>query len=307
VEQIVIIGTGALACLFAARLAANNVQVTLMGSWREGISALNQQGVRLESREGTQLFPVRAVSSPEDIQNYKYAFVLVKSWQTERAAAQIAEFLSPDGLAVTLQNGLGNLDILERELDQKRVTQGVTTAGATLLGPAHVRQVGPLQVSLGKHPRIQDLDRMLQAAGFLVQVEEQLESLVWKKLMINSAINPLTAVLQVPNGRLLELPGAQKIMTAAAQEVADLAKMKGLQIPDEDPWVRVESVARSTAQNLSSMLQDIRRGAPTEIEAISGAVVKEAARFGMDVPINFTMLQLVRSLAAAKELKYENS
>lgn len=306
-EQIAIVGTGALACLFAARLAAINVKVTLLGSWREGISAVNQQGVNLENIEGTKVFPVRATSSPEDFQNLKYTLVLVKSWQTERAAAQISQFLSPDGLAVTLQNGLGNIEILQRELGRKRVTQGVTTAGATLLGPAHVRQVGPPRISLGKHPRVQALDRILRAAGFLVHVEDQLESLIWKKLMINSAINPLTAVLQVPNGRLLELPGARKIMSAAAQEIAGLAKLKGIPVQDVDPWAAVEGVARSTAQNLSSMLQDIRRGAPTEIEAINGAVVREASQVGMNVPINYTLLQLVRALVAVKESNYEFS
>jgi 2-dehydropantoate 2-reductase len=306
VSQIVIVGTGALACLFAARLVESKVEVRLLGSWCEGISALNQQGVIFESREGTKIIPVRATSSPGDFRNQKYTLVLVKSWQTEQAAAQIAEFLSPDGLAVTLQNGLGNLEILERELGPERVTQGVTTAGATMLGPAHVRQVGSPIVNLGKHPRIEALDRMLQVAGFLVNVEEQLELLIWKKLMVNSAINPLSAVLQVPNGRLLELKGARKLMLAAAQEVMILAKMKGIPIEDVDPWVIVENVARSTAQNLSSMLQDIRRGAPTEIEAICGEVVKEAALVGLNVPINYTMLQLVRALAAAKESNYEN-
>ncbi len=306
-EQITIVGTGALACLFAARLAAINVKVTLLGSWREGISAVNQQGVSLENSEGTKVFPVRATCSLKDFQNLKYTLVLVKSWQTERAAAQISQFLSPDGLAVTLQNGLGNFEILQRELGRNRVTQGVTTAGATLLGPAHVRQVAPPRISLGKHPRVQALDRILRAAGFLVHVEDQLESLIWKKLMINSAINPLTAVLQVPNGRLLELPGARKIMSTAAQEIAGLAKLKGIPVQDVDPWAAVEGVARSTAQNLSSMLQDIRRGAPTEIEAINGAVVREASQVGMNVPINYTLLQLVRALVAVKESNYEFS
>lgn len=283
---IALVGTGALASLFGARLSDAGCEVILLGTWREGLESLRQDGVCLV--EGTQehVYPVQAVSDPADIQGVNLALVLVKSWQTKRAAAQLAEFLPRAGLAVTLQNGLGNKAALCRQLGDERVAQGVTTTGATLLGPGRVRPGGEGVISLEAHPRLGPMAELLQSAGFKVQISPDLDGLVWKKLIINVAINPLTALLEVPNGNLLESPSACRIMSRASQEVWDLADALGIEVGTMDPTTAPAQVARKTASNLSSMYQDIQRGAPTEINAICGEVVRLGGECGIPTPTN---------------------
>src|SRR3972149_5276342 len=131
-EPVLIVGTGALATLFAARLSANGAPVTLLGTWKEAIQALQRDGARLALEDRSELTaPVRATDDPSACKGARLALVLVKAWQTERAATQLKECLSDDGLAVSLQNGLGNREILVRFLDDSRVGLGVTTLGAT--------------------------------------------------------------------------------------------------------------------------------------------------------------------------------
>jgi 2-dehydropantoate 2-reductase len=231
-------------------------------------------------------YPVRATDNPKDCRGARYALVLVKSWQTERVAAQLAECLAEDGLALTLQNGMGNRELLAGTLGAPRVALGVTTTGATLLGPGLARAGGEGVISMEAHPRLRSLETSLTEAGFKVEVVNDADALVWGKLVINAAINPLTALLRVPNGELLKRPAAHKMMGMLAQEAADVATAQGVHLPFEDAVLAAEEVAQKTASNHSSMFQDIRRGAPTEIDAICGAITKTGEKLGVPTPVN---------------------
>ena len=140
--DILIVGTGAMALLFGSRLASSGVKVTLLGTWKAGIKSLQDRGIRVVGEIRENSYPVKATSDIKDIKKVSLALVLVKSWQTERAAQQLSNLLHPDGLALTLQNGLGNLGILSDLLGEERTMQGVTTYGATLLEPGLVRPGG---------------------------------------------------------------------------------------------------------------------------------------------------------------------
>jgi 2-dehydropantoate 2-reductase len=285
-----------MACLFGARLAPH-ADVTLLGTWVEGLDALRAHGVRLREADGNEHEIAVAVSDdPADCTGAKMALVLVKSWQTERAAAQLAQCLDPDGVALTLQNGLGNLEILQHALGAERAALGVTTTGATLLGPGHVRAGGVGPTHLGPHARLEPLADLLRQAGFAIEFADDLQALLWGKLAINSGINPLTAILRVPNGTLNELPDAKTLMQAAAVETSKVAAALGVSLPNKDVEAAVVDVAFRTAKNHSSMLQDILRGAPTEIDAISGAVARRAEALGISAPVNRTLWHLVRAL-----------
>lgn len=303
-SSLLLIGTGALASLFGARLAAAGVRVTMLGSWPDGLAALRQHGVRLVEADPSGTVPsgveraysVRTVSDLAERRDIPYALVLVKAWQTARAAQQLAACLPADGLALTLQNGWGNRETLEQALGPERVALGITTLGATLLAPGVVRAGGQGPVTLGNHPRIQPLAGLLNAAGFDVRMAEDVAGLAWGKLVINAAINPLTALLCVPNGELLERPEARELMGLAAAEAAAVGLAQGLHLPFADPVAAAEDVARRTAANHSSMFQDVQRGRPTEIDAICGAVVQAGQRVGVATPVNRTLWLLVRAL-----------
>jgi 2-dehydropantoate 2-reductase len=296
--QLLIVGTGALATLFAWRLARAGHRPTLLGQWQPGVNALRESGARLVSAGGEErAVPVRVVEDPNECRGMKWAIVLVKSWQTLRVAEELAQVLSADGLAVTLQNGLGNYEILEHALGRDRSALGSTTTGATLLGPGLVKAAGEGTISVQEHPRLDPIAAALRSSGFTLEVVTDANSLVWSKLVINSAINPLTALLRVANGELLELPAARALMRSLAAETAAVAAAERVDLNFADAGAMVEEVARRTAANYSSMLQDIRRGAPTEIEAICGAISRAGQRDGIPTPVNDTCWKLVKALA----------
>jgi 2-dehydropantoate 2-reductase len=292
-SNLLIVGSGALATLFAARLTAAGLDIVMLGSWQEGLAALRKSGARLNGGVG-QI--VEATDNPDDCQGVNYALVLVKSWQTERSASQLAKCLAEGGLAVTLQNGLGNDMILSNILGVRRVSRGVTTHGATLLDPGSVSSVGEGVITLESHSQIDGLVEMLRQARFDIRITANVEPVVWGKLVINAAINPLTAILRVRNGDLLTNPQAYALMGQLAGEVAKVAESLAVELPFLDPSRAVEEVAKQTAENISSMLQDVLRGAPTEVEAINGAVVRLGEQKGIPSPVNRTICSLVNAL-----------
>jgi 2-dehydropantoate 2-reductase len=296
--NILIVGTGALATLFAARLSKAGYSITMLGTWKHGLDALRENGARfVDSTSQEHQFKVRATDDPRECTGVKYALVLVKSWQTERAAGQLTQCLAEDGLAITLQNGLGNYETLAQSLGLGRVALGTTTTGATLLGPGLARAGGEGTISIQRHPAVGPIDEALGSAGFQVQIVEDARSLVWGKLVINAAINPLTALLRVQNGELLERASARELMHKLAKEVAQVALAEKIPLPFPDPILAVEDVARKTGQNHSSMLQDVQRNAPTEIDAINGAVVQTAQKHNLKTPVNWACWKLVKALS----------
>jgi 2-dehydropantoate 2-reductase len=296
-KNILIVGTGALATLFAARLSWAGYPVTMLGTWRVGLDALRANGARLVDAEGKEhQFAVHAIDDPSECRGFQQALILVKAWQTERVAAQLKECLADDGIAVTLQNGLGNRETLVHSLGLSRVALGTTTTGATLLGPGLVKAGGEGIISIERHPTLGPIADALKAAKFNLNIVEDAQSLVWGKLVINAAINPLTALLRVSNGKLLERPSAREMMKALASETAQVAKAEKINLPFPDPVVAAEDVALKTASNHSSMLQDVLRGAPTEIDAICGAVVKTGQKHHIDTPANWACWKLIKAL-----------
>jgi len=296
--SVLIAGSGAMACLFGARLSAH-ADVTLLGTWPEGVAALQRYGVRLEAGGMETRHAVRVTSDPLDCRGARFALVLVKSWQTSRTAAMLDGCLAPDGVALTLQNGLGNLEGLRAVLGPERAALGVTTMGATLIGPGTVRVGGSGPTYVAQHPRLESHLAVLRQAGFDVEVEDDLDSVQWGKLAVNAGINPLTALLRVANGALVEDDHARTILGEAARETAAVAAALRVRLPYRDAAAQTEEVARRTAANRSSMLQDILRGAPTEIDAINGAVAEAGERLQVPTVVNRTLWRLVRAAVAA--------
>jgi 2-dehydropantoate 2-reductase len=296
-ENILLVGTGALSTLFAARLSEGGHHVTMLGTWQDGLQALNQNGARVSEMDGRErAFPVHATGDPDELRGVKQVIVLVKSWQTQRVLGQLKNILAPDGIALTLQNGLGNRETLARDLGAERVALGITTTGATLLGPGLVKVGGEGIISLEQNQALGPLEAALRSSNFNLKIVQDARSLVWGKLVINAAINPLTALLRVPNGELLNHAWARKAMRLLAREAADVAQAEQVSLPFTNPIEAVEDVARKTAKNLSSMFQDVRRGAPTEIDAICGAVTRRGEAHGIETPYNRSCWQLVKAM-----------
>ena len=208
------------------------------------------------------------------------------------------QVLSPNGMALTLQNGVGNLERLTAVLGQNRASLGITSEGAALLEPGVLRHAGSGHTTIADASEAaippQEIVALFQAAGFATSLSANVDGLVWGKLAVNAGINPLTAVLQVPNGFLAENDAARALMTLAAQEVAAVAAAQNIQLPFADAAAQALAVAQATAANQSSMRQDLMNGRPTEIEAICGAVVAAGQRLGVATPVNLVLQTAVR-------------
>lgn len=277
-----------MACLFAAKLA-KAAQVVLIGNWTEAIHSIREQGILFEDSGGIQSIRVGAGFLGDPIPPADLVIVLVKSWQTVRVASYLSGYLKPQGLAISLQNGLGNLEALG-----PRAFPGTTAEGAALIGPGQVRSGGSGPTYIVAANTIVELFR---SAGFECYgcAPEEAEGLIWGKLCISCGINAITALLRIRNGELLERADACDVMERAVLECAAVAQAKGIILPFPDPVVRVREVAMKTGNNRSSMLQDVLRGAPTECEAINGAVAREGFGLHVPTPVNDILRRLVRA------------
>lgn len=282
--------------LFAAHLAAH-ADVIILGTWREAVDAIHARGICIERDGEAQIIRVHAADDPHAVAPVDLALVAVKAYQTERAAQWANLILKPDGIALTLQNGLGNYEILAAQVGAQRAAMGVTMQGATLLGPGHIRHAGRGTTTLAATPTtraaLQRVMQLFNQSGIETHLADDVASLMWGKLVVNSAINALTAIYRVPNGWLVEHPETRALMSAAAQETANVATALGIKLPYNDPVERAMQVARATASNKSSTLQDVLRGAPTELERINGAVVREGKRLGIPTPVNEKLLRVL--------------
>jgi 2-dehydropantoate 2-reductase len=284
-----------MACYFGARLARSGAtRVTLAGTWREGLDAVATRGIHVEDGDGA--WAVRVYAAPlAEAPVAALSLVLTKSQKTTAVAPAVARAVGDAGIALSLQNGLGNREALESCVRPGAVLAGVTMAGATLLGPGHVRgHDAPTILGRDEAGRAHEVAALFHEAGFQAEVSPNIEAVLWRKLVVNSAINPLSALKGVPNGALVENPEWRGVLEEAAREAATVAAARGIDVGN-DPVEAALEVARLTAANRSSMLQDLERGAPTEIDAINGMVVREGARLGVPTPVNRRLLDEIRA------------
>ncbi|EFK06011.1 2-dehydropantoate 2-reductase [delta proteobacterium NaphS2] len=294
-----IVGPGAMGCLFAGHLKKAGHQVIVLDHKADRASNINRNGIILEGVGGDFKAHVSAVTE-KPIQKIHVALICVKAYQTEKVAKTLSDWLDPDVAVLTLQNGLGNLETLKKRLGDRQVLGGVTAEGATLLGPGHVRHAGRGPTIVGpagtEGGPAADIVSAFSDAGFDISAVDAVENLIWGKLIINVGINALAAITKVKNGRLPEIAGTRQVMKKAIDEAVRVADLKGIRLPFPDPMKRVLEVCRGTADNIASMLQDVMAERATEIQFINGAIVTEGESLGIPTPVNFTLSCLVAAL-----------
>jgi len=294
-----IVGPGAMGCLFAARLKQAGHNVTLLDHIEKRATQINKKGIRAEGILGEYTVQVPTVtgriSSVPDV-----AVICVKANETRQASKDVEPMIGPKSFVLTLQNGLGNVEILQEIFGKERTLGGVTAEGATLLGDGHVRHAGHGDTKFGSEIPIGNvLEEVVSAfndAGFNAQSADNVSSLIWGKLIINVGINALTAITRLKNGRLPDVEGTMEVMGHAVREAVAVANAKGVDLPYPDPLGRVVEVCRATAENIASMLQDVLKQSLTEVAFINGAIVKEGKTLDIPTPVNHTLACLVQAI-----------
>ncbi len=305
--RIAIIGAGAMGSLFGGFLS-KTAELHLIRRSEEHVRAIRENGLIIEKNDGSvQTFHPSATTNPKDISaGIDLALIFTKSYDTESAAHIAKSLLRQDGIALTLQNGMGNLEIIENIIGRGgRAVAGVTSHGATMLAPGRVRHagVGTTTIAMlpGKEILLSDIVKTFESAGIPVSLTENADNLIWGKLIINVGINALTAILRVQNGILGITPQCEKIMACAVEEAVAVANASGIAIPYPSPLEQVKKVCAATAKNRASMLQDILNSRQTEISVINQAIVRKGQELGIPTPCNCFLSDIIEALEATSE------
>lgn len=305
--KIAIIGAGALGSLFGGLLAHSGEEVWLFDPIaKEHIAAIKARGLVIEGDGNRLRVEVPATTAIEEVGEAELVAIFVKAPHTEQAIRGALPALAENSLVLSLQNGLGITDILRKYVESNRLLRGVTSQGSTFIEPGRIRHAGRGPTWLGpvgkvNRSRLEEVVRIFNRAGIETRLEENVPRLVWQKLLINVGINALTAVFDVPNGSLVTDPELLEIMRAVVREAVEVAQACGLDFSAEEAIAQVEEVCHLTAKNISSMLQDIRRGNPTEIDYINGAIVRCGREHGISTPLNLLLTRLVKHLEEGRD------
>lgn len=296
--EVVVFGAGSLGSLVGG-LLARTADVTLVGR-DPHVAAVRDDGLRVSGIEKFVVHP-DATTDGEGLAG-DLAVITVKAFDTPVAARALAT--GDIGAVLSLQNGMGNEDVLADHLVCP-VLAGTTTHGALLRDPGHVEWTGRGEVVLGgwrpsETPRIEQTATAFDAAGLRPQVEPDMRYQLWLKLAVNAAINPVTALARVRNGALRSGPAAD-LAQQAAREVASVARANGVDLADATATERARSVAEATAENRSSMYEDVASGSRTEIDHINGYAVERAPETGL--PVNGVLTALVRAWEGGQGLR----
>jgi 2-dehydropantoate 2-reductase len=304
--KIVMMGPGAMGSLFGGLLTRAGEELWLVGYKKEQIETICSVGLTFEEKGKTQIIPMKATPDVKSVGKADLVIFFVKTYDTEKAVSDALVLQKGDTIFLTLQNGLGNEDVIRKQIDQKKVMLGVTGHGATLLRPGHIRHAGWGKTFIGEldhqmSDRAIGIAQMFSTAGIDTEVSPNIHDNVWRKLLVNVGINALTALTGFKNGQLVDYPETMRLLEKLVSEAAEVAIRKGIHI-DEDPIGTVRKAAEATRENRSSMGQDFDHRQRTEIHAINGAVVREAQPLGIAVPFNQAVTDLVKAIEKSFKL-----
>lgn len=298
--KIAIVGPGAMGCLIAAFLKNKTKEdIWLVDKNPERAKRIREDGIKVEGISGALTIKLEVSADPEEIGPCDLVIVCVKSYSTEDACKNIKGLVSAETHVLTLQNGIGNVQILNDHFGPEKVIAGITNHGATLLGIGHVRHAGRGETIIGKSNGrlsgvLKNVSGILSKSGFETKISKDIDSVIWSKLIINVGINALTAITHLNNGRLIEYDQARELLRFSVQEAVKIVKRKRIKLAYDDPIQKVESVCKATATNVSSMLQDVLNMKRTEIDFINGAVIRQGKSLGIPTPVNEVLTNLVK-------------
>ncbi len=305
--KIAIIGPGAMGCLFAAHLAKKN-EVVLFDKSSKRAQVISKQGIKVEGISGKWSAKVDATVDLKKIEGCEVILICVKSYDTKDAISKIKDSINDSAIVITLQNGVGNIEVIGELIGQQRVVGGVTNLGATLLGDGYIRHAGKGETVLGRidgkiPAEMRGIRETFNKAKLETRISRDIKGLLWSKLIVNVGINALTAITRLNNGRLVEFDGVRQIMSKAVAEAVRVAKRKRIKLLYDDPLTKVEAVCEATSSNVASMLQDVLKKKKTEINFINGVIVREGQSLGIPTPVNSILVDLVKTIEKTHNIR----
>jgi 2-dehydropantoate 2-reductase len=289
--KVAVMGAGAVGCYYGFKLARAGNDVVLIGR-PQHVEAIERHGLRLETQTSDEHIRVSASTEGSAVQGAQLVLFCVKSTDTESGAAAIRPHLAPDALVLSLQNGVENADRLRTLLSQE-VAAAAVYIGTEMVGPGHVRHHGRGELVIEPSKASDDVARALIAAGVPTDISDNVRGALWAKLILNCAYNALSAITQLPYGRLVKGDGVTVVMRDLVDECLAVAKADGVTIPgDVDAAVR--KIAETVPGQYSSTAQDLARGKRSEIDHLNGLIVRRGEALGIATPANRLLHAIVK-------------
>ena len=290
--------------VYAALLTDAGNEVWAIDRWQEHVDAINANGLRVEGASGDRTVRLHASTNAADAGICELVIVATKALDVEAAAESLRPLLGPDTVVLPIQNGLGGPDRIAAVVGEEPVIIGVTGGfGASMRGPGHAHHNGWELVRLGERhgpatDRVRAVAQVWEDAGFRVAVFDDVDQLVWEKLLCNSTFSGTCTVLEWTIGEVLADPHAWSIASGCASEVFAVAQAKGIHLDFDDPVAYARAFGETIPGARPSMLLDLLAGRQCEIDVINGAIGPAARSVGLEAPINETVSALVRAKMA---------
>lgn len=299
--KIAVLGAGAMGSLYGSKLSACN-EVWLVDVWKDHVDTVNEKGLTVTTNDGqATVFHPHATTDASVVGTVELVIVFVKSVNTAAALRQSACLFGEDTMVLTLQNGYGNIEDILPFVREENLFVGTTAAGATMIGPGHVRQAGmgptnvgvPNPVNLGRAQKIVDL---FLESGFPASASDNVMQTIWTKLMVNVGLNAALALLNVRNGFIADCEHALQLAKQLVQEGTAVAAAEGYSIsPEEIVQHYYIEGSKVVGHNRCSMLQDVDHLRKTEVERINGAIVDLGKKHGIPTPYNEVLTLLIKA------------
>ncbi len=293
-----VMGAGAVGCYYGGMLARAGHDVVLIGRPHH-VEAVRRDGLFLDTKAFQAHVPMQADTAVSAIRVATLVLCCVKSTDTESAAAEMAPYLEPDAVVLSLQNGVDNAERLQAALGRE-VIPAVVYVATEMAGPGHVKPPGRGELVIGSSAASDGLAKLFAAAGVPVEISDNVMGALWAKLVVNCAYNALSAITQLPYGRLVQGDGVESVMRDVVQECLAVATAERIAVPG-DMWQAVQQIAQTMPGQLSSTAQDLARGKRSEIDHLNGYVMRKGEALGIATPVNralYAMVKLLESRSA---------
>lgn len=299
--RVAVVGAGAMGSIFGAALAEAGVDTLMVDVNPALVKSLNDGTMEIRRDGASRRVSVPATTDPNGELPADVLVVFVKCWATEAALGLVRPLLASRTTVLTLQNGWGNGETIARHVGTERVLIGVTYMSATLVDAQTVDHTafgttyfGPLR------PMSEDVAATFTAAGLPSEAVADIDNRIWRKLMLNLAANPVAALSALRSDGLLASSDIDGLMQSVVRESVKVAAAEGHAFDAEETIAYVRESLRKAGRATASMRQDVAAGRPTEIEVITGAIIRAADRHGIAVPVNRTIYALVKGYEASR-------
>ena len=298
--QIAVIGAGNMGCVYGGSLARIGESVTLIDTWETHIRAIQARGLEMDGLHGRFTALLGAVTEPASAPKADLALIMVNTYDTQNAADSAKMLLKDTGYALTLQNGLGNIEILSEVLGKDRVMAGLSFHSGDLKSPGMVTHTNQGPTYLGefdktKTTRLTQLNELMMRADMEPVLEPDIMATIWGKFVHNCGINAICAITDLRPGHIREVPELDDFQSNIIREVLTLISAKGIRIPDPTPMTTIKAYCSKKFHRVS-MKQHLARGRMTEIDALNGYVVRESEKLGLSAPYNDALTKLIKGL-----------